>query len=591
MNTHLIQSLAEAARLSADDDTELNGGLRFLDRRENAKFYDFPTIYQRSLKAAGALYTAGVRENDRVAIILPTCMGFIDAFLGCQVLGAIPVPMYPPVRLGKLDEYFNRSAAMLKAVSAVAIISNFTVNRVLGKLIPLYPLRLGFIDADKLAKGTARPLQNTSPDHLAMVQFSSGTTVDPKAVALTHRQIMANAAVISDDILANANCEKQSGISWLPLYHDMGLIGCILPAVINSAPLTLIPPEVFLAKPAIWLRGISRYKANVSTAPNFAYALCNERVKDADLDGCDLSSWNIALCGAEPIAPETLREFTQRFTKWGLPPNALTPVYGLSEASLAVTFSDISQPMKTLHIDREALSQGKVCLSDDDNAWEIVSAGRPLPGFAIEIRDDAGTQLPDGEEGLLYVAGPSLCNGYLDRAESPIENGWLNTGDIGFIQDNELYITGRKKDVIILNGQNHMPHEIERALDSVDGMRKGCAAAVSDIGPEGERLLVFAEVRSSQPLGNEQAVQQDALANKCQQAIIAATGVDPDLLILLAPGTIPRTSSGKIRRKECLRLWQTQQLTAPDKVTPLKLAGAMAASFKEMMVYKLKKSG
>ncbi len=573
MKHHLIAYLEKAALQNKPD-----AGLRFLDRRENAEWYDWQTIYTRALKAAGALHAAGVKSGDRVAIILPTCIGFIDTFLGCQVLGAIPVPMYPPVRLGRLDEYFERSAAMLDAVKAVAVVSNSQVNRVLGKLLPLYPLRLGFIDAEKLPKGSPCKPVDISSDQLALVQFSSGTTVAPKAVALTHRQILSNAICIQQQIEANSQGITPSGVSWLPLYHDMGLIGCILPAILVPGALTLIPPEVFLAKPAIWLRAIAKYRATSSTAPNFAYALCNERIDAKELENCDLSCWKMALCGAEPVSPETLREFARKFSQWNFSENSLAPVYGLSEASLAVTFSPFGSGMKTFNIDRQQLAQGKAVKSTDEHAWELVSVGAPLPGFAVEIRDEHGLSLPENTEGIIYVSGPSLCQGYFDHDESPIENGWLNTGDVGFLHQGELYITGRKKDVIILHGQNHMPHEIERALDKVHGIRTGCAAAVSDIGPEGERLIVFAEYREV----------RDSMAELCRQAIVAATGVDPALVVLLEPGTIPRTSSGKIRRAETLKLWKKNQLTAPDKVTPWLLAGAMAASYKERILQKLK---
>lgn len=572
----LIRYLQRAA--SMQDDI---GGIRFLDRRENSEWINWPTFYQRIKKTAGALQEKGVRAGDFVGIILPTCPEFIDCFLACQLMGAIPVPLYPPVRLGRMAEYFQRTAVMAKSVNAVAVITNKRVVRVLGKLLPLYTPPLGLIDAKNLVEGPELEPNWTSPDSLAMVQFSSGTTVDPKPVALSHRQIISNALCLTDAVLT-VESNTPAGVSWLPLYHDMGLIGCILPSIIGPGPLTLIAPEDFLANPSLWLRALSKYKGTVSPAPNFAYSLCLERVSDEQMQGCDLSSWRMALCGAEPISPNTMRDFTRRFSQWGLPETAITPVYGLSEASLAVSFADLKSTMKTTSVSRQALAEGRVELSQGEDGWEMVSVGKALPGFEIQIRDDQGQVLAEGCEGTIYVAGPSVCDGYLGRDESPVEAGYLNTGDLGFILDEELYISGRAKDVIVLRGQNHIPYEIERALEGVEGVRTGCAAAVGSIAEDGESLFVFAEYRGKQA--------DDELAERCKRAITAATSLVPDLMILLEAGTLPRTSSGKIRRAETLKLWNAGTLTSADKVTPWLLAGAMAQSWSARIAHRIKNS-
>jgi acyl-CoA synthetase (AMP-forming)/AMP-acid ligase II len=292
----------------------------------------------------------------------------------------------------------------------------------------------------------------------------------------------------------------------------------------------------------------------------------------ADVDGqpADLSCWRLALNGAEPIAPRTLRAFRERFAAWGLRPEALTPVYGLSEAALAVTFSDPMTAFLTRRFDRAALSQGRAEQSPEEaaEALELVSVGRPLPGFDVVIRGPSGEVCSEGLVGRIWVAGPSLTSGYLNRPESPVRDGWLDTGDVGFLLDGELYITGRAKDVLILRGRNHAPQELEHAVDAVDGVRTGCSAAVAEISSEGERLLVFVEAREDDP----------ELAERCRKAVLSNTGLDPDLVVILAPGTLPRTSSGKIRRAETLSRWQQGELLPPDKVTPWLLAGALAKS-------------
>lgn len=557
----LPRALAHAAEHAPPEDQMI-----FIDRRERETAHHHADVYARARRAAGALHAAGVRPGDRVAIVLPTGQPFLDALFGSQVLGAVPVPLYPPVRLGRLDEYYDRTAAMLRAVEATVLVTERRITRLMGQVFARYRPRLGTLDAASLHTGPDRDPTDSGADGLAMVQFSSGTTVAPKPVGLTHRQVIANVDAILDFIPLDQGY-KQAGCTWLPLYHDMGLIGCVYTSVLGPGPLALIPPEIFLSRPALWLRAISRHKATISPAPNFAYALCAQRIRDEELEGVDLSSWRIAMNGAEPVAPGALRAFRERFSRWGLRPEALTPVYGLAEAALAVTFSDPTRPYETRRFDRDDLTEGIATPSED--GAEHTSVGRPLRGFKVEIRGEDGAALPEGHIGRIWASGPSVMAGYLDREAQPIRDGWLDTGDLGFIVDGELFISGRAKDVIILRGQNHAPHDIEQAVDVVEGVRAGCAVAVGDLTEDGERLLVFVEYRDA---------PRPDLAADCHKAITAATGLSPDLVLALAPGTLPRTSSGKLRRAEALRRHTAGELTAPEKVTPWLIAGAMARS-------------
>ncbi|MFT4975777.1 MAG: fatty-acyl-CoA synthase [Myxococcota bacterium] len=557
----LPRALAHAAEVAPPSDCFI-----FIDRRERETSHHFSDIYARARRAAGALYEAGVRSGDRVAIVLPTGQPFIDVLFGSQLLGAVPVPLYPPVRLGRLDEYYARTAAMLEAVEAVVLVTERRVTRLMGQVFARYRPRLGTVEAATLHQGPEREMADTSPDALAMVQFSSGTTIAPKPVGLTHRQVLANVDAILDFVPTDQDI-KQVGCTWLPLYHDMGLIGCVYTATVGVGPLALIPPEIFLSKPALWLRAISRHKATASPAPNFAYSLCAQRVRDEEMEGCDLSSWRIAMNGAEPVAPRALRAFRERFSQWGLRPEALTPVYGLAEAALAVTFSDPSRPFETRCLDRAALAEGRAVPSDD--GAEHASVGRPLRGFRVEIRDDDGAPLPSQRVGHIWASGPSIMAGYLDREEQPIRDGWLDTGDLGFMLDGELFIAGRAKDVIILRGQNHAPHDIEQSVDGVEGVRAGCAIAVGDVTEDGERLLLFVEYRDA---------PREGLAEDCRKAAVSATGLNPDLVLVVPPGTLPRTSSGKLRRAEALRQHRAGTLAPPESVTPWLIAGAMARS-------------
>ena len=514
-------------------------GLIFIDLKENESRLSWREVYDRAARAAGALVEAGVTAGERVVIILPTCPGFMDVFFGCQLMGAVPVPLYPPVRLGRLDEYVTRTSAMLEAVDAALVVTEPRIRRLLGQVMARFKPRVGLLDAAALLE--AQPLSPvmTDPDDLAFVQFSSGTTVEPKAVALSHRAVLANTAAVIQKI-PRAESDRPAGVSWLPLYHDMGLIGCVFPALMHPGPLALIPPENFLLKPALWLRAISRHRGTVSPAPNFAYGLCVDRITDedlADVDGqgnpCDLSSWLLALNGAEPVSPATLRSFRERFAAWGLRPEALTPVYGLSEASLAVTFSDPSTPFRGQHFNRRALANGVVqtvdpadpppegARADGPPPIELVSVGTPLAGFEVQIRDPARRPLPDDRIGHLWVSGPSLMDRYLNCDDTPITDGWLDTGDLGFMHQGELYISGRAKDLLILRGRNHAPQEVEHAVDVLEGVRTGCSAAVAELSEEGERLLLFVEARQAAP----------GLAEEVAQVAFSATGLRPDLVV------------------------------------------------------------
>ncbi|TVQ94602.1 MAG: fatty acyl-AMP ligase [Deltaproteobacteria bacterium] len=541
-------------------------GLRFLDRRERPTLLDWAEVHRRARAAAGTLQRKGVQAGDRVAIILPTAPSFTDAFFGCQLLGAVPVALYPPVRLGRLEAYHAQTAGMLRCAKARLLITEPRIHRLLGQTLARFSPSLGTLDATTLSQGPTASITTSHPHDLAMIQFSSGTTRDPKPVGLTHAQVLAQTFALIDEVLSTGPASSRAGVSWLPLYHDMGLIGCIFPALCLGASLTLLPPELFLARPAAWLRAISDYQGTVSPAPDFAYRLCVQRISEAELDGLDLSSWSLALNGAEPVRPSTLRAFSERFGRCGLRATALTPVYGLSEAALAVTFSEAAAPPRILTCDPDALAEGRVVPGPE--GVEIVSVGRPVPGFSLEVRDPHGEVLPPRRVGKLWARGPSIMEGYLDRDDQPLEDGWLDTGDLGFVHDGELYIAGRAKDVLILRGRNHAPHLVENAVDEVEGVRQGCAVAVSDVLEDGEVLLVFVEVRAPHP----------DQAQACAEAIRAATGLRPDAILLLEPGTLPRTSSGKLRRAETLRRYRRDELAPPQAITPWGLAKAFARS-------------
>jgi len=311
------------------------------------------------------------------------------------------------------------------------------------------------------------------------------------------------------------------------------------------------------------MRALSKYRATVSPAPNFAFGLCAEKIRDEELQGVDLSHWHIALCGAETIVPAVLERFIERFEPYGFRRRALTPVYGLSEAALAVTFADLEQPYTVRSLPRRGADAG----TETSNGRAVVSVGRPLPGFEIEVRDQTGRVLSGEEEGRIWVRGPSLMRGYLHQADATaavLRDGWLDTGDLGFVYNRELYVSGRAKDVLIVRGANHSPDEIEAVVGELAEVGSGCAAAVGHLpaGADSEQVWLFVE-RAKKP----QPAEPTRIAERCKHVVLADTGITLDRIEVVEPGTLPRTSSGKIRRRKTLELFLAGELHPPGRAT------------------------
>ncbi len=552
-------------------------GVRLVAGDEREQALRWEDLYARARRCAAALAREGVRPHDRVIIVLPTGLDFLDAFFGALVAGAVPVPLYPPVRLGRLDEYHAATARMIAAVGGRIVLTDARVSRLLGVALERARPPLGARTvAALMAEGEDVALPPPPADALALIQFSSGSTVDPKPVMLDHGQVLSQCAMVSARVPEPGN-PAITGVSWLPLYHDMGLIGGLLTALYHRGTMVLIPPEQFLARPACWLRAIGRHRAVISPAPNFAYAVAAQRVSDADLEGVDLSSWRLALCGAEPVSAAVMRRFGERFARFGFDPRALMPVYGLAEAALAVTFTPPGRELRTVEVDAQVLARdGRVTPGADR---ELVSVGAPVPGVEVEVRDARGRAGEDGVVGAVHVRGPAVMRGYFDRPQATAqvlgEGGWLDTGDLGFVHAGELYVTGRAKDVIAVRGAKRAPQEIEEILDALPGVRPGCAVAVGYLPPDadGEALLLLVE-RRPEPGGPDDA----ALARQARDQVLAVCGLRPHRVEILAPGTLPRTSSGKLRRSEALARFLAGTLAPPRPVNALAVARAVAAS-------------
>ncbi|MGO9030654.1 fatty acyl-AMP ligase [Mycobacterium sp.] len=555
----LTEMLAAAAQTQVS--------LFFVNRKEQDYEVPMARVRERALSIAADLMARGVRKGDRVALVLPTCPEFVECLFGALCAGAIPVPLYPPLRLGKLDEYHRRTAAMLKAVDAAMVVTDERIRRFLGIAVADSAPRLGCVTASGLG-GPNREEVEVAPDDVALIQFSSGTTNDPKPVALTHANLLSNLAAI-EGYLIDEGAPNRVGVTWLPLYHDMGLIGNLLCAFYMRRKLVLLPPELFVAVPGAWLRAISRHRGTVTAAPNFAFGLCLKRIRDEELDGVDLSSWRVSLNGAEAVSSAAQRRFEERFARWGLRASALTPCYGMAEASLAVTFKPAGTSFRTLGVDAERLALDGVVAP---GTKELVSVGRPLAGVEVEIRDAAGVSLPPGRVGHIFVRGPSVMAGYFartDLTDQAIHDGWLDAGDLGFTEDGELFVCGRQKDIIVVRGANHAPEEFEAALESLPGVRTGCAVAVGFVpaGQDDEALAMLVETTNNAP-----STLADEVASRVQEH----TQIRPARVELLAPGTLPRTSSGKLRRREARTQWLAGTLSPPKKVSAARLLTAAA---------------
>ncbi len=520
-------------------------GLRILDRRERQTWLDWAEIRRRSTIVAGGLRAQGIGRGEIVGLFYLTGEEFFAAFFGVLMAGAVPAPLYPPVRLGRLAEYQVHTSRMLQAAGVRNALIDGRLRRVLGLALSQAGCR-GYTQAELPKRSEVAA--TVAPDELGLVQFSSGTTRDPKPVALTHQALMAQTRTLNG-FWPDTEQRRHSGVSWLPLYHDMGLIGCVFTVLERPSTLTLIPPELFVARPVVWLRALSKFRATVSPAPNFAFSLCVEKVRDADLQDLDLSEWRAALCGAEAVVPAVLRRFADRFAGCGFRPEALTPVYGLSEAALAVTISDLGEPFTTRSMSRQQSGNAP------SHERELVSVGRPLPGFEIQVRDELGAMLVDEEEGRIWIRGPSLMKGYLNQPQATaavLRDGWLDTGDRGFLYDGELYVSGRAKDVLIVRGANHAPEEIEAMVTELESVRTGCAAAVGYLPEDADREQVWLFVERNRDLSDR---EREAVIAACKHRVLAHIGIAVDRVEVLDPGILPRTSSGKIRRQRALELF------------------------------------
>jgi len=366
-------------------------------------------------------------------------------------------------------------------------------------------------------------------------------------VVLTHANLLANVRAMGQAARAGA---EDVFVSWLPLYHDMGLIGGCFATMYLGFPVVLMSPLAFLSRPSSWLRAIHRHGGTISGGPNFSYELCLKRIQDSELEGVDLSSWRFAFNGAEPVSPETLTAFEEKFSRFGFRKNVLSPVYGLAEASVGLAFTPPGEPWTYDALDRERLARDGEAVparEGDPAPVKVVACGRVLPEHDLRIVDAAGLELPERSEGQLQFKGPSATSGYYRNPEATrglFDGSWINTGDRAYLSEGRLYVTGREKDVIIRGGRNISPYELEESVGDLEGVRRGCVAVFGsmDRASGTERVVVLAETRSEDP------ALQEALRRRINDLALSLLGGPVDDIVLAPPHTVPKTSSGKIRR-------------------------------------------
>lgn len=508
----------------------------------------FAQLAAGARRVAAGLQGVGIQAQDTVALMLPTGLDYLECFFGILFAGGIPVPIYPPARMSSIEDHLIRHAAILDNARTKALIT-FRQARPIATLLTAHvKRRCQVLDAQNLVRFEAEgvPVQ-TQTDDVALVQYTSGSTGQPKGVVLTNANLLANIRALGKRLNVDGN---DVFVSWLPLYHDMGLIGTWLGSMCHSATFVLMSPLDFLRRPDRWLWAIHRHGGTISAAPNFAYELCLRRIKDRTIEGLNLQTLRYCGNGAERVAHTTIEQFESRFAAHGISPGTVQPVYGLAECSLGLTLPPAGRRVLTDSVARRELMDGHAVpagSADPARVETLVSCGTPLDDHQVRVVDDTGRVLPERSVGQIEFRGPSATQGYLnnDAATKLLKRGdWLISGDFGYLHHGELYVTGRAKDVINRRGRNVWPFDLEVAVGEIDGVRQGCVAVVGLPDPVSgtEEVVVVAESRL------RDSHSRTDLERRIRETAIGLLGFAPQRIVLVPVNTVPKTSSGKLRR-------------------------------------------
>jgi len=526
--------------------------LTFHERANHPVRVTYGTLWDETLACSRGLSEFGLAPGDPVLIFARTSREFVAAFLAVQHAGLLAIPCPPPAPLETGHAVRQRIAEILTQSHAAALLD--PVPRSEEILSDLEAPGVAILDWASLCE-TAGTAASVAGAHCAFAycQFTSGSGGRAKGVRLTHDNLLA---FMRARTAAYGLGETDVGVSWLPLFHDMGLVGYVLHPLVSGLPVHLMPTATFLARPASWLSLMTRERGTLSVAPNSAYGLAARKVSDAELALLDLSGWRMAFNGSEPVTREVVEAFTRRFAPVGFSAEAMLPAYGLAENTLTACSRRPGEGARLEEVSRGALADDGVArLAESDEARRtMVSVGRPLPHQEIAILDGEGALLGERGVGEVVLRGPSVMHSYLPGTEgdaSTRPDGWLATGDLGYLADGELFLVGRKKDLIIRAGRNYYPEDLENAASRVPGVRPGRAVAFSVPGPDRERVVLAVETRPDWTGGAE------ALRAALEQAVFAASRFRPDDVLLLAPHALPLTSSGKVMRPTARHLYET----------------------------------
>jgi fatty-acyl-CoA synthase len=534
-------------------------GFTFVRSDGSEKFVPFPTILLEARRRAASLYARGAAKGDRIALIVADSEEFVLTYLGASIAGLVPVPIYPHASFKKVESYHDTVSHIIRASGAQLLVTATALEPFLAPLRVRLPQLKALLLVEELGSGEDTSIDvAVDPADLAFLQFTSGSTASPKGVMVTHANLAWNSQCFIKQGLGRDDSDV--GVSWLPLFHDMGLIGFLIGPVFTDIQVCFIPTANFVRAPRVWLDALSRHRGTITYAPNFAYQLVTKRLKERDIGELDLSSVRHAGCGAEPIQPKTLAQFAERLKPAGFRAEAFLPSYGMAEATLAISFADMRglgespRGCRVDIIDRAQLEhhQAVAVVSGTPGAVELVNCGRAFPEHELAVVDTAtGEKVPDRAVGEVIFRGPSLARGYFDESEKTCEafrDGWLRTGDLGYLVNGELYICGRIKDMLIIRGRNFYPSDIEAAVGELPRVRRGNVIAFG-VQHEGEEaLVVCAEAFQSDGEGLKQEVADLVM----ERFSLSAHAVE-----LVPQGSLPRTSSGKPQRRRAREMYQS----------------------------------
>ena len=528
-------------------------GLNFHDARGAlTRPYSFAEMRTDAIDMALRLIASGVRPQERIALVAETGREFAALFFGVVYAGAWPVPLPLPTSFGGRDSYVEQIRVQLASSDPSMLIYPPELANMAGEAA-----RLGGVTGLDWAELATRPvvpapLPQAAPDDIAYLQYSSGSTRFPHGVAVTHRALLNNLAAHAHGMQL---VESDRCISWLPWYHDMGLVGCFLSPIANQVSVDYLKTEDFARRPLAWLDLISRNQGtSVSYSPTFGYDICSRRMSSQTKasDRFDLSRWRLAGNGADMIRPDVMQHFVDAFGPAGFKASAFLPSYGLAEATLAVSIMPPGEGIRVELVEETQLSGVPAGQDRPQRYRAIVNCGRPVRDMQVEVREEDGTPLPDRAIGKIWCSGPSIMQGYFRDAEATaacMADGWLDTGDMGYLSDGYIYIVGRAKDMIIVNGRNHWPQDIEWAVEQLPGFKAGDIAAFAITTPGGEETpAVLVQCRTSDD------AERSRLRDEIRERVRSVTGMNC-VIELVPPRTLPRTSSGKLSRAKARNLY------------------------------------